>query len=268
MLAALVLVAFGSLGSALTFNARDGASAGVVTKCVKPGQAAITLDDGPYDWHSQIADLLTSYKVKGTFFINGNNWACIYDKDRIANITYSYNLGHQIGLPSRLFLGSVTYPFEAHHTWSHQDLTTVSAERLDSELTLLTTAFERILGVNPAYCRPPYGNYNDTVVNAINAKGMTVMTWNADSMDSDGYTEPQSEAQYKQLLPSSDGSVIALNHETNPTTASTLIEWLIKELLNLGYELVTAAECAGGDAYQSVGQPQTPTAQWYCPSTN
>ncbi|KAJ7037674.1 carbohydrate esterase family 4 protein [Mycena alexandri] len=232
MLTAVLLAAFAGLGSALTFTSRDGAA-----------------DDGVYDYHAQIADLLSSYNVKGTFFVNGDNWACIYDKNRMANLTHSYGLGHQI----------------AHHTWSHPDLTTLTATQLTFQLTKMTEAFQRILGVNPAWCRPPYGNYNDTVVNAITAQGMNTVTWNTDSMDSDGYNLTQSEAEYDQLLPSTDGSVIALNHETNPTTASTLIEWLIKKLLSFNYTLVTVAECAGGQPYQSVGQPQNLTADWYCP---
>ncbi|EEB99547.1 hypothetical protein MPER_00759, partial [Moniliophthora perniciosa FA553] len=45
----------------------------VVTKCVKPGTAALTFDDGPYKYLTQFVDTLDRHNAKGTFFLNGNN---------------------------------------------------------------------------------------------------------------------------------------------------------------------------------------------------
>jgi peptidoglycan/xylan/chitin deacetylase (PgdA/CDA1 family) len=41
--------------------------------CQKPGDVALTFDDGPYIYTMKILDLLDQYGAKATFFITGNN---------------------------------------------------------------------------------------------------------------------------------------------------------------------------------------------------
>lgn len=41
------------------------------------------------------ADLIASYGGKATFFVNGNNWACIYDN--ADELIRRYKAGHLIG---------------------------------------------------------------------------------------------------------------------------------------------------------------------------
>ncbi len=38
----------------------------------------MTFDDGPYLYEQQVANQMNGGKA--TFFLNGNNYACIYDK--------------------------------------------------------------------------------------------------------------------------------------------------------------------------------------------
>ncbi|KAK0432378.1 hypothetical protein EV421DRAFT_2000960 [Armillaria borealis] len=84
--------------------------------------------------------------VKGTFFINGNNYGCIYrDTERVVlQNTYSR---------------AIRPPHE--HTWAHKDLAMLTTDQVESEFTLTDTALEKILGVKVAFMRPPYGSYND-----------------------------------------------------------------------------------------------------------
>ena len=41
----------------------------IVTTCRKSGQFALTYDDGPYDYESEISNKLSSAGAKGTFFV-------------------------------------------------------------------------------------------------------------------------------------------------------------------------------------------------------
>ena len=48
-----------------------------ITRCNTPGTVAITFDDGPYVYTSELLDLLARYGTKSTFFVNGLNFSDI-----------------------------------------------------------------------------------------------------------------------------------------------------------------------------------------------
>lgn len=47
-------------------------------------------------------------------------------------------------------------------------------------------ALVKITGLKPAFFRPPYGDYNNNVLQIAAENGQSVVTWNYDSGDSDG----------------------------------------------------------------------------------
>ncbi|KAG8728915.1 Carbohydrate esterase 4 protein, partial [Ceratobasidium sp. 428] len=71
------------------------AGAQVYSQCTKPNTVALTFDDGPWSYLNIIADTLSNAGAKGTFFFNGNNWGCIYDKNLASKVKYAYDKGHQ-----------------------------------------------------------------------------------------------------------------------------------------------------------------------------
>lgn len=110
-----------------------------------------TLTDGPYLWEQDIANSLQGGKA--TFFLNGNNYGCIYD--RADEIKALYNAGHTLG----------------SHTWSHANLNNLDYNGINRELERVEEAFIKILGVKPLYFRPPYGAYNDLVRQVLGDRG-------------------------------------------------------------------------------------------------
>lgn len=140
-------------------------------------------------------------------------------------------------------------------------------------------ALTRILGVKPAWMRPPYGNYNDLVRQASLIRNQSLVIWDFDDGDSVGATVAQSEQDYTDLANRHPNNVLALNHETYKTTAYVLPEpdlnteyasanvfpmgseqvlpFAIQKLKAKGYTFKTVAECLGMPAYASVGTPGT-----------
>jgi peptidoglycan/xylan/chitin deacetylase (PgdA/CDA1 family) len=224
------------------------ALAQVVTSCVEPNTAALTFDDGPWVYLYDVSKALVAANATGTFFFNGNNYACIYDADSMKRVKYAYAKGHQIG----------------SHTWAHLDLTTLSWDDIHDQMWKVELALNRIIGVVPAFMRPPYGNYNNLVRQASAIRGQVLALWDFDSLDSDGATPAQSEALYAQLVANHPSNVLALNHETEETTAHQVLPYAIQKLQAAGYRLVSLAECTGLPAYQSVGAPGVPDSTWTC----
>jgi hypothetical protein len=62
------------------------------TTCSRPGLAALTYDDGPYDYENKISDYLNARQIKGTFYVNGNNYECIYDEAIVKHLKRSKNV--------------------------------------------------------------------------------------------------------------------------------------------------------------------------------
>jgi len=123
-------------------------------------------------------------------------------------------------------------------------------------------ALQRIVGVVPAFMRPPYGNYNDLVRQASAIRGQKLVIWDFDSGDSVGATPAESNAAYDNLVQQHPSTILALNHEVYEQTAHVIVPHAIQVLQQNGYRLVTVAECLGLEPYQSVGQPEQ--GNWSC----
>ncbi|KAK0186034.1 carbohydrate esterase family 4 protein [Armillaria mellea] len=221
---------------------------GVITSCTVPNTAAITFDDGPYIYSEQIVDTLDANNVTATFFVNGNNYGCIYGDAEVQAIKNAYSKGHQI----------------SSYTWAHKDLATLTLSEVDDEFTRVDKALESILGVKTAFVRPPFGSYSDTVLQVSNAHNQSVIIWDFNSGDSVGESAAQSDAQYDALAASHPSSILTLNHETYESTAITVLPHAIEVLQGAGYSLVTVAECLGLSPYSSVGEAGTKDATWTC----
>jgi len=223
-------------------------AATVYSSCKTPNTVALTFDDGPYIYLNDVVNQLDAAGVKGTFFFNGNNYDCIYNSDARARVKYAYDHGHMIG----------------SHTWSHKDLTTLSWDQIHDEMWRVEQAVQRITGAYVAFMRPPYGSYNQQVLDASGIRGQGVVIWDFDSQDSVGASPDQSKTYYDNLANQHPSTILALNHETIETTVHQVLPYAIQRLKSAGYNLVTVAECLGMPAYQSVGAPGTPDGSWVC----
>ncbi|CAG8961236.1 hypothetical protein HYFRA_00013292 [Hymenoscyphus fraxineus] len=236
---ALLLPLTSAHPAALTSNSfsildpRAGPAAGnIIQNCVTPNTIALTFDDGPWQYEKSIVDQLNAAGAKGTFFVTGTLYNCIYTQR--AQLKATYNAGHQI----------------ASHTWSHADLSTKSAADAKLEMTKLETAFANILGVKPTYMRPPNGNSGGQTVSVMQQLGYRIVKWDIDSGDWNKESPASSEGKFSS---SSSASHIPLMHETVQTTSTTLLPWVLNWAKSKGLKMVTVAECLGdaGGAYTS-----------------
>jgi peptidoglycan/xylan/chitin deacetylase (PgdA/CDA1 family) len=101
-----------------------------------------TFDDGPTNVTSILLDYLDSVSQRNTFFEIGT---CVADNYLLTQREYAS--GHEIGV----------------HTWSHPDLTTLTAEQVYAELAWTIYVIYAAIGQTPKYFRPPYGAINNQV---------------------------------------------------------------------------------------------------------
>lgn len=219
----------------------------VVTQCTVPNTVALTFDDGPWVYLYDISKALIAADAKGTFFFNGNNYDCIYSADQAKRVKYAYDKGHQV----------------ASHTWSHRHLPTLTWDQIHEEMWLVEDAIEKITGAYPAMVRPPYGEYNDMVVDAARVRGQTITTWDFDSLDWSDSADDVKQA-YTDLANRRPSNALALNHEVYEQSAHNILPHAISVLKAAGYKLVTLAECIGQSPYMRVGSPKARDDSWTC----
>lgn len=159
-----------------------------------PAEAAgktvfLTFDDGPSaPFTSQILGILSQFRVQATFFEVGQNVAA------------HPSLTRQVHLQGN----SVQ-----NHTWSHVDLTRVSASAFQSQVTRTDAVIRAQTGSTPKCLRPPFGATNSTVRSRAAALGKTAKLWTVDPRD---WSRPGTAAIQQRVLSNvRSGSVILLH---------------------------------------------------------
>ncbi|MFC5403418.1 polysaccharide deacetylase family protein [Cohnella soli] len=195
---------------------------------------ALTFDDGPDGKYTgEILDILKEKHVKATFFLVGTQVAK-YPGVAKRIVTE----GHDIG----------------NHSWSHADLTKLSAQALQDQLNKTQAAIFKATGVTSDLMRTPYGAYNDSVLNEIHKQEMTHVFWTVDTKDWAGTSVAN---MYKNVMSHTHkGGIILMHsfggrkHAIDHTVA--LLPAIIKDLQAKGYEFVTVNELiASGQASSS-----------------
>lgn len=115
-----------------------------IYNCISDDMIALTFDDGPFNFTWHVLDVLASYNAKATFFITGNNMGKgqmdIEETGYPEVLRRIHRDGHQI----------------AAHTWTHQNLSTLTDEQILNQMIYTEMAFRNVLGFFPTYMRPPY----------------------------------------------------------------------------------------------------------------
>ena len=93
----------------------------------------------------------------------------------------------------------------------------LASEQVNSEMARTEQAIQRLIDVQVAFTRPPYGEYNNIVRQVAANRNQKLVNWSFDSGDSIGATPAESNAAYDKLVKDHPSSVLALNHEVYST---------------------------------------------------
>lgn len=210
--------------SPLDIFKRDPAAGVIISQCTRPGVLALAYDDGPYQYTSELVDILDEAGAKATFFWTGTLYGCIYgQRDAVQK---AYASGHQV----------------ASHTWTHPNtFGQMSEAQILDEMDRLDQALVNLIGQKPLYMRPPYLQTGGNVLPTMGQLGFKVITTNVDSGDWDNRTPEESLQRFEQAGSCGNGHV-SLMHETYASTVRTLTPYLINWANSRNLELVTVGK--------------------------
>ncbi len=180
-------------------------------------------------WNSdntyEILDILDKYDVKATFFVTGY-WAKDY-QDELIEIK---RRGHEVG----------------NHTNNHTHGTQLSYEKNVEEIVGAHDRVKEVLDVDMNLYRPPFGEYNNTVIQASEDLNYYPILW---SIDSNDWMEKGVDYEVTTVLNNQnlDNGAIILFHLGSKYTSYSL-DRIIEELLK-NYEIVTVSDLIYKDEY-------------------
>lgn len=174
----------------------------------------------------KILDILAMHDVKVTFFMTGG-WVESYPDD----VKAIYAAGHDLG----------------NHSENHKDMPTLSDAQQKEELSKVHNKVKELTGYEMFLFRPPYGSYNNNLVNNAKELGYYTIQWDVDSLDWKNYgvqSVIDTVCNHKHL---GNGSII-LCHNGAKYTAEAL-DTLITTLKEQGYEFVPISELIYKESY-------------------
>ncbi len=178
-------------------------------------QIAISFDAAwGADDTDQLISILEKYNVKATFFVVGG-WVDKYPKE----VQKLYKAGHRV----------------ENHSNSHPYMTKISGEKMISELKLCNQKIKEITGREPKLFRPPYGDYNNSVIEAVQSVNMYTIQWSVDSLDWFQNATPDSIIK-NVTTKVTDGSIILMHNDAEHTPAA--LPTILKTLQDDGYEFI------------------------------
>ncbi len=182
----------------------------------------LTFDDGPSDNTDAILDVLASYDVKATFFVNGRD-----DEDSIAAYQRIVEEGHTLGM----------------HSYSHSySEVYASLESFASDFARIQELLYESTGVMCTYYRFPGGSSNRVsnvsmldLIEYLDEAGITYFDWNVASGDAttSAYTADDLVENVLEGVVKYKTSVVLLHDASNKDATVAALPDIIEGLLEL-----------------------------------
>lgn len=197
--------------------------------CVEKDKPQISLSfDAAWgnDDTAKLLEILKKHNVKVTFFMTGG-WIEKYPDDVKAIAAAGHDLGN--------------------HSENHKQMSQLSAEQCKDELMKPHEKVKKLTGKDMILFRPPFGDYNDTLIQVCRENKYFPIQWDVDSLDWKDYdaaTIIRKVTEHKHL---GNGSII-LCHNGAKHTAEALDE-MLTTLKMKGYELVPISQLIMKEGY-------------------
>ena len=169
------------------------------------------------DKTGQIMDICEQYGVNATFFLVGF-WVEDYP-DIAKNIA---DRGFEIGL----------------HSSTHPDMCNLNVKQMSLELSQNQQIIQSVCGVQAKLFRPPYGSYNNDLLDTCRQLGVITVQWSVDSLDWKGLSA--GEIAGRVCEKSKEGSIVLFHNNSDNIIAG--LKLVLEYYKNNNYKVVPVGE--------------------------
>ena len=176
---------------------------------------------------ANILEILKRNDVRVTFFMTGE-WMGKYPDDVKAILAAGHDL--------------------ANHSENHKQMSKLSAEECRTELKKAHDRIKELTGVEMNLFRPPYGDYNNTLIEVTNSMGYHCVQWDVDSLDWKDYGSDAIVSKVLNHKHLGNGSIILMHNGAKYTPDA--LEAIILGLKEKGFTLVPISELIYKENYE------------------
>lgn len=133
-----------------------------------------------------------------------------------------------------------------NHSDSHAHVNNMSYEKNIEDMKKCNEKIKNITGKNTLFYRGPYGEYNNTVIQAAESLNMKVIQWDIDTLDYTGKTPDEMCERIKSKI--RNGSIVLMHNDTEHTARG--LQQIIDCIEELEYEIVPLSELIYFDNYE------------------
>lgn len=169
------------------------------------------------DKTSKIIKTLCDAGVQGTFFLVG--FWIEQNEDKVKEID---SAGFDIGT----------------HSNTHPKMSGLSKEKIKQELEVSMQMITKITGKSVKFFRPPFGDYNDMLIEVAGSLGLKTIQWDVDTLDWKGLSANEIFERVKKSV--KNGSIILCHNNSDHIIEA--LPLIINYLKNEGYQMVKISE--------------------------
>ena len=226
LVAVLLCVPFSGGAAAMVWFGSSTRKVPIYNVDTQEKQVAISFDAAwGADKTEEIIDVLQEYGCSATFFLVGF-WVDKYPE----TVKAIDEAGLEIGT----------------HSNTHPDMATLSEESIRSELTLSMEKITAVTGKEVKVFRPPYGSYNNTLLNVCDDLGLKAIQWDVDSLDWKGLSA--GEVCKRVMNKAKNGSIILMHNNADNVVQSTRLT--LDYLTKAGYKVTSVGELIHWEDYR------------------
>ena len=167
----------------------------------------------------ELLRILNENEVKATFFLCGY-WVEKYPEE----VKKIAEAGHDLG----------------NHSASHPHMSQLTAAQITEELQKCHLNVKELTGIEMDLFRPPFGEYDNEVIETASQNGYYTIQWDIDSLD---WKEQGGQAEIDQVLNHKhlgNGSIILFHNDAKYTPQ--VLDTILKGLKEKGYEIVPVSQ--------------------------
>ena len=227
VLLALLLGAVGMTGAAAVYSGKTTRKLPIYSVETEEKVVALSFDASwGADKTSDILATLGRYDIKANYFVV-SFWAEKYP-EKLKELSES----------GRVEIGT--------HSNTHPHMSKLSRSQIELELSASMDIIRKITGKTVDLFRPPFGDYNDTLLEEAEKLGLYTIQWDVDTLD---WKDLSAQAIAERVLNNVKNGSIVLMHNDGKNTVQAL-PLIIEGLKNKGYSFKTIGELIYRDNYE------------------
>lgn len=172
----------------------------------------------------KLLEILEEFDIKTTFFLTGF-WIENYPQ-KVEEIAEK---GHEV----------------ENHSYSHSHMSNFSKNQIEEDVKKVHEQIEEITGKEPQLFRPPFGDYNNRLIETLEEMDYYPIQWSIDSLD---WQAPDYEYIVDNVTDEIHPGAIVLFHN-NATHTPEALRTILEELEKEEYEVVPVSELIYKDNY-------------------